>query len=233
MSERAALITGAAGGLGAAIASRLQSDGWTVARTDLPGTDVPYPADLRDSAACTALVDDVVAACDRLDLLVNNAATMYHGDLAPGDLDRWWDSIDVNLSAPFRLSRAACGPLRRTGGQIINVASSFGFTGAAGFSAYCASKSGLVGLTKALALELAPDVRVNAIAPGHVDTPQQAIDAAVAGLTRDELYARYAETIPIGRILQPAEIARLVSYLASETGYTGSCIHLNGGMVLV
>jgi NAD(P)-dependent dehydrogenase (short-subunit alcohol dehydrogenase family) len=230
---RVALVTGSAGGLGCAIADQLQSDGWTVALTDLPSTGVAYPADLRDSAACTALVDDVVTTHGRIDLLVNNAATMYHGDLTLSDLDRWWDTIDVNLSAPFRLARAACGPLRRSRGQIINVASSFGFTGMAGFSAYCASKSGLVGLTKALARELAPDVRVNAIAPGHVDTPQQAVDASVAGLTREELYAHYAETIPIGRILQPAEIARLVSYLASETGYTGSCVHLNGGLVLV
>jgi NAD(P)-dependent dehydrogenase (short-subunit alcohol dehydrogenase family) len=205
-----------------------------VALTDLPGTGVAgYAADLRDPTACRGVVDDVIASSGRLDLLVNNAATMYHGELSLPDLERWWDTIDVNLSVPFRLARAACGPLRSTKGQIINVASSFGFTGAAGFSAYCASKSGLVGLTKALALELAPDVRVNAIAPGHVDTPQQAIDAAVAGVSRDELYARYGSTIPIGRILQPAEIARLVSYLALETGYTGSCVHLNGGMVLV
>jgi NAD(P)-dependent dehydrogenase (short-subunit alcohol dehydrogenase family) len=105
--------------------------------------------------------------------------------------------------------------------------------GGAGYSAYCASKSGLIGLTKALALELAPDVRVNAVAPGHVDTPQQRVDADAAGLTREELYAHYAEIIPIGRILQPAEIARLVSYLASETGYTGSTVHLNGGLLLV
>jgi NAD(P)-dependent dehydrogenase (short-subunit alcohol dehydrogenase family) len=169
-SGRVALLTGSAGGLGRAMADQLQCDGWSVALSDLPGTGVAFPADLRDSAACAALVDDMVTGYGRLDLLVNNAATMYHGDLTLTDLDRWWDTIDINLSAPFRLARAACGPLRRTRGQIVNVASSFGFTGMAGFSAYCASKSGLVGLTKALALELAPDVRVNAIAPGHVDT---------------------------------------------------------------
>jgi 3-oxoacyl-[acyl-carrier protein] reductase len=227
-----ALVTGASGGMGLAIVAALEADGWTVARSDLPETGVPYPADLRNSDACTALVESVVADHGRLDLLVNNAATMYHGELTLEDLDRWWDTIDVNLSAPFRLARAASRALKASQGQIINMSSISGVSGDAGFSAYCTSKAGLIGLTKALALELAPAVRVNAVAPGHVDTPQQQVDAGAAGLTREELYAHYARIIPIGRILQPAEIARLVTYLASETGYTGSTVHMNGGLLL-
>jgi 3-oxoacyl-[acyl-carrier protein] reductase len=219
--------------MGRAIEHELESNGWTVASTDLPGCDVGYPIDLRDRAACTVLVDEVVADYGRLDLLINNAATMYHGELTLADLDRWWDTIDVNLSAPFRLARAAARALRLSRGQIINISSVMGVMAAPGFSAYCTSKSGVIGLTKALALELAPDVRVNAIAPGHVDTPQQAVDAEAAGVTRAELYAGYARSIPIGRILGPAEIGRLVAYLASETGYTGSCVHINGGLLLV
>jgi len=219
--------------MGRAISAGLLSDNWVVALSDLPGTGVSYPADLRDRAGCARLVDAVVSVHGRLDLLVNNAATMYHGNLTIADLDRWWDTIDVNLSAPFRLARAASGALRRNRGQIINMASAYGVMAAPGFSAYCASKSGVIGLTKALALELAPDVRVNAIAPGHVDTPQQAVDAEVAGLTRDELYDGYARTVPIGRILEPSEIGRLITYLASETGYTGACVHLNGGLLMV
>jgi NAD(P)-dependent dehydrogenase (short-subunit alcohol dehydrogenase family) len=228
-----ALVTGAAGGMGVAITAELERAGWIVAASDLAGADTTWATDLRDPEACTELVDEVVSRHGRLDLLVNNAATMYHGELTVDDLDRWWETIDVNLSAPFRLARASSRYLRASGGQIINMASTFGVMAEAGFSAYCASKSGIIGLTKVLALELAPDVRVNAIAPGHVDTPQQAVDAAAAGLTRDELYAAYAKTIPIGRILHPSEIARLVVYLSSETGYTGACIHLNGGFVLV
>jgi NAD(P)-dependent dehydrogenase (short-subunit alcohol dehydrogenase family) len=228
-----ALLTGAAGGMGVAIGRELAAGGWVVATTDLAGTPVGYPGDLREQGAAPALIEAVLGDHGRLDLLVNNAATMYHGDLTLDDLDRWWDTIDVNLSAPFRLARAAAGALRASRGQIINMASIMGVLGDAGFSAYCSSKSGLIGLTKALALELAPEVRVNAIAPGHVDTPQQAVDAEAAGLTRQELYAGYARTIPIGRILEPAEVGRLVTYLASETGYTGSCVHLNGGMLLV
>jgi NAD(P)-dependent dehydrogenase (short-subunit alcohol dehydrogenase family) len=228
-----ALVTGAAGGMGVAITAQLERAGWIVAASDLVGADTKWTADLRDPEACTTLVDEVTSTHGRLDLLVNNAATMYYGALTVDDLDRWWDTIDVNLSAPFRLARASTRHLRASGGQIINMASAFGVMAEAGFSAYCSSKSGIIGLTKALALELAPDVRVNAIAPGHVDTPQQAVDAGALGLTRDELYAVYAKTIPIGRILDPTEIARLVVYLSSETGYTGACIHLNGGFLLV
>jgi NAD(P)-dependent dehydrogenase (short-subunit alcohol dehydrogenase family) len=227
------LVTGAAGGLGRELVGALESNGWVVASTDLPGTGAALEADLRDAGACGHLVARVIAEHARLDLLVNNAATMYYGPLDLADLDRWWDTISVNLSAPFRLSRAASSALRRTGGQILNVASIAAFAGEAGFSAYCASKSGLVGLTKALARELAPDVRVNAVAPGHVDTPQQAVDAAAAGVTRQELYDDYAAIIPMGRILTAAEVARLAVFLSNETGFTGSCVHLNGGLLMV
>ena len=230
---RVAVVTGAAGGIGLAVCAGLAAAGWTVAATDLPGTAVRYEADLRDPAAAGSLIGAVTGDHGRLDLLVNNAATMYHGELRTDDLDRWWDTIEVNLSAPFRLARAAVGHLRATRGQIINMASILGVTGEAGFSAYCASKSGIIGLTKSLARELAPEIRVNAIAPGDVDTPQQAVDAAAYGLTREELYARHARTVPIGRVLEPAEISRLICYLAGETGYTGSCIHLNGGRAML
>jgi NAD(P)-dependent dehydrogenase (short-subunit alcohol dehydrogenase family) len=230
---RVAVVTGAVGGIGSAVCQGLAAAGWTVAGTDLPGTAAGYAADLRDPAAAGTLIDAVTGDHGRLDLLVNNAATMYHGELRADDLDRWWDTIEVNLSAPFRLARAAAGHLRAARGQIINMSSILGVTGEAGFSAYCASKSGIIGLTKSLARELAPGVRVNAIAPGDVDTPQQAVDAAAYGLTRAELYARHARTVPIGRVLEPAEISRLICYLADETGYTGSCIHLNGGRAML
>jgi NAD(P)-dependent dehydrogenase (short-subunit alcohol dehydrogenase family) len=230
---RVAVVTGAAGGIGLVVCAGLAAAGWTVAATDLPGTSARHQLDLRDPAAVGTLIDAVVSDHGRLDLLVNNAATMYHGELRADDMDRWWDTLEVNLSAPFRLARAAVGHLRATRGQIINMASILGVTGEAGFSAYCASKSGIIGLTKSLARELAPDVRVNAIAPGDVDTPQQAVDAAAYGLTREELYARHARTVPIGRVLDPAEVSRLICYLADETGYTGACLHLNGGRAML
>ena len=178
---RVALVTGATGGMGLAICAELSDAGWTVARTDLPGTGVEFEADLRRPEAADEIIRSVVREYGRLDLLINNAATMYYGALSLDDLPRWWDTIDVNLSAPFRLARAAVDELRRNEGQIINVASMLSVIGEAGFSAYCASKSGLLGMTKALARELAPKVRVNAVAPGDTDTPQQAVDAEKAG----------------------------------------------------
>ncbi len=102
---RVALVTGAAGGLGRELVAGLERDGWAVAASDLPGTGMPFDADLRDGEACGHLVERVIAEHSRLDLLVNNAATMYHGLLDLADLDRWWDTISVNLSAPFRLAR--------------------------------------------------------------------------------------------------------------------------------
>jgi NAD(P)-dependent dehydrogenase (short-subunit alcohol dehydrogenase family) len=230
---RVALVTGATGGMGTAVCAELSDAGWVVAHSDLPGTQVEFEADLRRPESAAEIIGSVILAYGRIDLLVNNAATMYYGALSLDDLPRWWDTIDVNLSAPFRLARAAADELRKNEGQIINLASTLSVTGEAGFSAYCASKTGLLGLTKALARELAPKVRVNAVAPGDTDTPQQAVDAQKAGLTRAELYQRHAQTTPIGRILQPAEVARLIRYLAQETGYTGSCIHLNGGKVMI
>ena len=135
-------MTGAAGGLGRELVAALENDGWAVAPSDLPDSGVAWETDLRDADACDHLVARVIAEHSRLDLLINNAATMYHGPLDLGDLDRWWDTISVNLSAPFRLSRAASAELRRTGGQILNVASIMAFAAEPGFSAYCASKSG-------------------------------------------------------------------------------------------
>ena len=228
-----ALVTGGAGGFGRSIVVALEDAGWTVAVTDIAGTGVAWETDLRAPGACAALVESVVGAYGELDLLVNCAATMFSGELRLDDLDRFWDTIDVNLSAPFRLARAAAPVLRETRGQIINISSTFGVMAEAQFSAYCASKAGLIGLTKALALELAPEVRVNAIAPGHMDTPQQAVDAAAAGLTREELYDEYARVIPIGRILNTTEVARLVVFLAGEQAFTGSTVHMNGGQLLV
>jgi NAD(P)-dependent dehydrogenase (short-subunit alcohol dehydrogenase family) len=228
---RVALVTGATGGLGLAICRTLKEHGWQVVETDVTG--VPIPVDLRDPDAAGRLMETVIADKGRLDLLVNNAATMYFGHLDFSDLSRWWNTIEVNLSAPFRLCRAAAGFLAQSRGQIINVSSTLGVTGEAGFSAYCASKHGLIGLTKSLARELAPNVRVNAVAPGDIDTPQQNVDAEAYGLSRADLYARHAANTPIGRVLDPGEVADLIAYLGDQTAFTGSCIHVNGGKVMI
>jgi NAD(P)-dependent dehydrogenase (short-subunit alcohol dehydrogenase family) len=227
-----ALVTGAEGGIGRAIVAALAGAGWTVAGSDLPTTGAEYGYDLRDPAECRSLIEEVVTNHGGIDLLVNNAASMTIVELSVPDMTRWWQDLDVNLSAPFRLVRAAAESLRKSRGQVINIASVSGVRGEPGFSAYAASKAGLIGLTKSLARELAPDVRVNAVAPGHTDTPQLARDAEYAGITLAELRHQYEQEIPIGRLVQPDEVAGLVTYLASATGFTGACVHLNGGLLM-
>ncbi|MCW2629912.1 MAG: dehydrogenase, short-chain alcohol dehydrogenase like protein, partial [Mycobacterium sp.] len=141
-----ALVTGAAGGIGGAIAAALTKAGWTVAATDLAevgditGAEVTISADLRGRDACRAVVDAVLAQLGRLDLLVNNAATMTVVEPTVETMALWWRDIEVNLTAPLWLTQAAAAPLRESAGQVINVSSISALRGEPGFSAYAASK---------------------------------------------------------------------------------------------
>lgn len=227
--SRVALVTGAAGGLGAAIVDALAADGWVVAGATR--RDGPHAADLADAGAGDLLVEGVIARHGRLDLLVSNAAAMTMAPVDSHPVDDWWHVVDVNLSAAFRLSRAASPHLRAARGAIVYISSEWGVTGWPDATAYSASKAGLIGLAKALARELAPEVRVNAIAPGVIDTPQLRVDADHAGVPLDEMKARYAAATPLGRIATPEEIAASVIFLASAGGafYTGQVLQPNGG----
>lgn len=227
-----ALVTGAAGGLGAAIVAALEAEGWTVAAATR--RDGPYAADLAEPSAGDGLVRDVMDRHGRLDLLVSNAAAMTMAPVESHPVEDWWHVVDVNLTAAFRLSRAAAPHLRASGGSIIFISSEWGVTGWPDATAYSASKAGLIGLTKALARELAPDVRVNTIAPGVIDTPQLRVDAEHAGVPLGEMKARYAAATPLRRIASPGEIAASVIFLASPGGayYTGQVLQPNGGTAM-
>jgi NAD(P)-dependent dehydrogenase (short-subunit alcohol dehydrogenase family) len=222
-------VTGAAGGLGRAIVKRLQADGWTVAAATHKGG--PLAFDLLDPAAPAALVEEVVQRCGRLDMLVANHAAMTLGALEEQPLDEWWRIVNTNLSGSFRLVRAAASELSSRGGSIVLVSSDWALSGWPRATAYVASKAGLIGLAKALALELAPAVRVNALAPGIMDTLQLDVDAADAGLSRDAIRDRYAATAPLQRIASADEIAATVAFLASREAkyYTGQVLSPNGG----
>ena len=224
-----ALVTGSSGGLGRAIVGALEADGWHVAASTHAGG--PLAADVADSQAVDRLVAAVVERFGRLDLLVSNAAAMAMAPVEEHDLDDWWRIVRTNLSGGFHLARAAAPHLREAGGAIVFVASEWGVTGWPRASAYAASKAGLIGLTKALARELAPQVRVNAVAPGVIDTPQLAVDAADAGVSLDEIRRRYAAASPLGRIATPEEVAATIAFLASPGGayYTGEVLQPNGG----
>ena len=231
-------MTGAAGGIGREIVGALAEAGWTVAATDLAeacqvaGAELTFPADLRGRDACRAVVDAVLARFGRLDLLVNNAATMTVVEPTVETMPLWWRDIEVNLTAPLWLTQAAAAPLRESAGQVVNLSSISALRGEAGFSAYAASKAGLLGMTRSLARELAPAIRVNAIAPGPTETEQLNRDAEFHGVGLDELHRHYTAGMPTGRLVQPAEVADLVVFLAGATSFTGVCVQINGGMLM-
>ncbi|HEX2942334.1 MAG TPA: 3-oxoacyl-[acyl-carrier-protein] reductase [Rhodopila sp.] len=242
LDGKAALVTGASGGIGAAIARTLHSQGANVVlsgtRRDALDTLAAElgerahvcAADLREAAEADSLIEMAEAAAGPLHILVNNAG-MTRDMLALRMSDQDWQAVlDVDLSAPFRLARAALrGMLRRRAGRIINISSIVGATGNAGQANYAAAKAGLVGMSKALAQEVASrGITVNVVAPGFVVT-------AMTDVLAEAQKTKLAESIPLRRLGQPADIAAAVAYLASdEAGWvTGATLHVNGGMAMI
>jgi 3-oxoacyl-[acyl-carrier protein] reductase len=242
LDGKTALVTGASGGIGAAIARALHAQGAivTLSGTRHEALDVlaselgdrvhVCPADLRDASAADSLIAAAESAAGPLAILVNNAG-FTRDMLALRMKDEDWQAVlDVDLSAPFRLARAALrGMLRRRAGRIVSISSIVGATGNAGQANYAAAKAGLAGMTKSLAQEVASrGITVNIVAPGFVQTPMTDVLA-------DAQKAKLAEAIPLGRLGQPADIAAAVVYLASdEAGWvTGATLHVNGGMAMI
>ena len=144
----------------------------------------------------------------------------------------WWRDIEVNLTAPLWLTQAAESSLRESGGQVINMCSISGLRGEPGFSAYAASKAGLLGMTRSLAREFAPAIRVNAIAPGPTETEQLNRGAEFHGIELAALHRHYIADMPTGRLVRPDEVADVVVFLAGAQSITGECVQINGGMVM-
>ncbi|HTI81880.1 MAG TPA: 3-oxoacyl-[acyl-carrier-protein] reductase [Acetobacteraceae bacterium] len=242
LDGKPALVTGASGGIGAAIARTLHAQGAVVVlsgtrrdalealATELGDRSHVCPADLRDASEPDSLIETAETAAGPLWAVINNAG-MTRDTLALRMSDADWQMVlDVDLSAPFRLSRAALrGMLRRRAGRIINIGSIVGATGNAGQANYAAAKAGLIGMTKALAQEVAPrGITVNAVAPGFVST-------AMTDKLSEQQRTKLTDAIPLGRIGKPEDIAAAVAYLASdEAGWvTGATLHVNGGMAMV
>ena len=237
-----ALVTGASGGIGSAIAqalaaqgARLAVSGSNAAKLDafaasLGGDHVALPCDLSDAAAVDALVPRAVEALGKLDIVINNAG-VTRDNLVMRMKDEEWDQvIRVNLEAAFRLARAAARPMMKARfGRIISITSVVGTTGNPGQANYAASKAGLVGMSKALAQELASrGITVNCVAPGFIASP---MTDALPDAQKEALNAR----IPAGHMGEGADIGAAVVYLASrEASYvTGQTLHVNGGMAMI
>jgi len=242
LSGMTALVTGASGGIGSAIAQALAAQGARLAvsgsnaeklaafRAELTGDHVALTCDLGDPHAVDALVPAAIDALDgRLDILVNNAG-VTRDNLALRMKDEEWDSvIRINLEAAFRLARAAAKPMMKARfGRIISITSVVGVTGNPGQANYAASKAGLIGMSKALAQELASrNITVNCVAPGFIAS---AMTDALPEAQKETLTAR----IPAGRLGSGSDVAAAVIYLASrEADYvTGQTLHVNGGMAM-
>lgn len=242
LTGKVALVTGASGGIGGAIARALHAQGATLAlsgtRTgpleelaaELGERAIVTPANLTDTAATEALIKTVEEQAGGLDILVNNAGLTRDGLLLRMKDEDWQTVLDVNLTAGMRLARAALrGMMKKRWGRIVGISSVVGATGNPGQTNYAASKAGMIGFSKALAAEVAArNITVNLVAPGFIATP-------MTDALPEEQREKLSERIPAGRLGKPEDVAAAVLYLASdEASYvTGHTLHVNGGMAML
>lgn len=242
-SGKTALVTGGASGMGAATAREFTLAGGKAIIVDINaeraekvaaeiGSLPPLIGDISDSSFCQHAIDSIIDQHGRLDVLVNCAGLIVRAD-APGTSEEAWRRImSVNVDGLFFMSRAAVVPMKKQGkGAIINFGSIWGGMGAAGVVAYCATKGAVHQITKAMALDHVKDgIRINAVCPGEVNTPMLASERPTPP-TPEDLQKLAEETVPLGRLAEPEEIARVVLFLASDAAsyMTGSLVTVDAG----
>lgn len=262
LQDRVALVTGASRGIGRAIAEAFLGAGARVAIcardadavrraadeiAPAGGRVLAFRADVADQGQVRSLLRDLVARWGSVQILVNNAGMDARTPIESEDDARWLQVLSVNLAGTYYVTREALRHMPGhggsgggvAGGRIINISSILGKFGVPGRTAYCTAKHGIIGFTRALALEVAPrGITVNAICPGWTETAMADRNmgeaAATLGLSKAEFRRQALEAVPIKRILDPAEIADLAVYLASDAagGMTGQAINLDGGQVM-
>jgi NAD(P)-dependent dehydrogenase (short-subunit alcohol dehydrogenase family) len=256
LNDRVALVTGGGTGIGKAIAKSLAENGAKVAIAsrnpanveraaadlkELSLTVLPLGMDVRNKTDVKRAVDAVVARWGRIHILVNNAGVSGLSTMDDPDDSKWYAILDTNLSGLYLVTKAVLKVMPdHAGGRVINISSVLGKFGVPGYTAYCTSKHGVIGFTRALALEVVGrGITVNAICPGWVDTEMAALGiaetAAHLGVTPAEFKSQAIEGVPIKRFLAADEIAELVRYVASDDarGITGQAINLCGGQTMV
>lgn len=242
LNGKFALVTGATGGIGGAVAKALHAQGATVAvsgtrrealdalAAELGARVHVVPANLSDKESVEALIPAAEAAMGQVDILVNNAGVTRDNLFMRMKDEEWETVLKVNLEAAFRLSRAAIkGMMKRRWGRIVSVTSVIGTTGNAGQANYAASKAGLIGMSKSLAQEVASrNITVNCIAPGFIATP-------MTDVLNDKQREGILAKVPMARLGTPEDIAGAAVYLASEEAayLTGQTLHINGGMAMI
>jgi 3-oxoacyl-[acyl-carrier protein] reductase len=244
--NRVAVVTGGASGIGLAVAERLARKDCSVVILDIDETGGRRVAagiqqrgneaafiqlDVTREADVQRVFQKVISDRGRLDVLVNVAGgSLHRHSVEEFPLDHWRAVIDLNLTSTFLCCRAVAAALKsQKSGAIVNISSDIGFSGDTSRSAYAAAKAGIVGLTKTLALELAPfNVRANAVAPGRIATPR------VRATYSDAEWETAAKTIPIGHAGEPDDVAEAVAFLASDAAkhMTGQTLHVNGGRLV-
>jgi NAD(P)-dependent dehydrogenase (short-subunit alcohol dehydrogenase family) len=243
-----ALVTGAGGGIGSAVVERLAAEGAHLACADATteaaetaaararehgdSSALALAGDLTETATADRLVSETRERLGRLDILVNNAGVMRRGDaLATTDTD-WAAVMSVNVDAVFRLCRAAIGVMRDEGGAIINLSSRWCVDPSPGHLAYATSKAAVAAMTHCLARDHGADgIRVNAVCPNEVDTPMLRGGFATRGLDPDSATEALAQTIPLGRVAEPGDVADAIAFLASDDAryVTATLLDLGGG----
>lgn len=236
-SGKTALVTGAAGGIGAAIVRQLRAQGARVAVTDRDVSGVEaeahLPGDLLDSTFADGLPAAALAALDSLDIVINNAGVITRGAVTETTDADWGLSLGVNVEAPFRICRAAI-PLMAAagGGAIVNIASCWGLRPGPNHAVYCMTKAAIASLTQCMGMDHARQgIRINAVCPNEVNTPMLRTGFARRGFDPDTAIAALNTTVPLGRIAEPEDIADVVAFLASDAAryICGATLEVNGG----
>ena len=235
--DRKALVTGAAGGIGAAVVARLRAAGAKVAVADRDvagiGAEAHLPGDLMDARYADALPLAASEALGGLDIVVNNAGIITRGRVTETSDADWSLSLGVNVEAPFRICRAAIPLMAATGsGAIVNVASCWGLRPGPDHAVYCMTKAALASLTQCMGRDHAGQgVRINAVCPNEVNTPMLRTGFARRGFDPDTAVAELGRTVPIGRIAEPEDIAEIVLFLTSDAAryMCGALVEVNGG----
>jgi ketoreductase len=256
VKPKVALVTGGGTGIGKAIAARLARNGVSVAiasrsrrRIDATADElsaaglvaIAVQMDVRDKQGVQQCVEQIVAKWGAIHILVNNAGISGLSLIDDADDSKWYDIVDTNLHGMYLVSKAVLKNMPdHSGGRIINISSVLGKFGVPGYTAYCTTKHGMIGFTRALALEVVQrGITVNAICPGWVDTEMAALGihetAASQGMTPEQFKAAAIAAVPIRRFLEADEIAELVGYVASDAarGITGQAMNICGGQTMV